>query len=269
MVKYPMTSDTIFKKVLEDMEIVSYVIELVTGIKLNPKDLMLLPQEINNNVDNKKSLLDVRVSYKEEYQINLEMQKNKVVYSMIDRVIYYADMMNVKGTPKGKDYLFKKIISICFIGFEDEKCRGYLEKYQFQSEGMPYIKLDNKRIYIIDMRKTREIDKWELRRLIELMKDKEVEKYREDGDMMEKISKAIEEANMDEVAAYNEMQRIKAENDYNISMAISREEGLAEGEARTQTKVVLAAHKNGADVEFISKITNLSVSKVQEIIFGK
>ena len=82
------------------------------------------------------------------------------------------------------------------------------------------------------------------------MKNNEIEKYREDGDMMNKVVDAIDEANMDEIAAYNAMQRLKAETDYNISMELAKEEGLSLGEAKGKAETESGIRKK-VDIKWL------------------
>ena len=56
------------------------------------------------------------------------------------------------------------------------------------------------------------------------------------------------------------------ELDYEMDMEGYRAEGLAEGKKENQKEVVLAAYENGATIEFISKITKLSIKEIEKII---
>lgn len=263
MIKYDMSNDMVFKKVLEDKEILSYFLKVITGKYFSPKELKLLPPEIITTPYDKKSVLDVRCS-SNDYEINLEMQNRKVSYNMIDRLIYYADKMNVTSTLKGEGYVSKKIISICFINFEDDKCLETIEKYQYRNSGKRCIELDNKQIYLIDIRKTEEVKEKRLRNLIEIMTTKDIEKYLKEEGIMEKIAKAIYYAGMDPVEAYHMMQREKAENDYNIEMELREAKGIVKGKAEAESRIVKRLISNGLSLTEIEALTGIKVGMIED-----
>ena len=86
--------------------------------------------------------------------------------------------------------------------------------------------------------------------------------------MMEKIVNAIYHANMDPVEAYNMMQRGKAENDYNISMELAKEEGLslgeAKGKAETESRIVKRLISSGLSLTEIEALTGIKVGMMEE-----
>ncbi|MBQ3306626.1 MAG: Rpn family recombination-promoting nuclease/putative transposase [Bacilli bacterium] len=271
-------SNTMFKTMFYHSDRIKYSAKLLSYyLDISYEDLLNNIKLVKNELDKEKNdSKEERCDYVCEIRntkINIEVNNNEDI-SIMERNMEYAHRLYAEKIKIGEDYKYKynQVIQINLNNFSFEGNDKIVDIYSIQNdEG---IVLNNKIVFIqLYIPKLRE--KWynegienlreEERYLLGLVEPNIDDSLELGGDielMIEYVNAAGEVSmgtNFGE--SYDKEWAIKDQG-----IREGRREGIKEGIKKGQREIVLKMIENGMDVESISKVTELSIEKIQEII---
>ena len=286
----PLKFDLMFKKIFgdsKDQMPLKKLLDCVLGI--NPKEITILnPEIVGTSYYNKGTIVDLIVEIEDGTKIGIEMNTN-VNKGLINRNLFYMFKIMVQNRKKGS--MYKNLEKHIQINFD---CEGYhkepIMRYKLMDEKTKDILTDKIEIIRIDVpyfvekcynEDVKELDYKD--RFIGLIgiEDREFAKSITKGDVsMEEIMKKVEDFSDDDeiIGAYDaewhkyqveEMVKLAREEEHQEKLEKARTEGLAQGIEQGIEQGILNTAKNmkieGADIDFISKVTGLSKEKIEEL----
>ncbi len=234
---------------------------------------------LKENEDDKYVVMDVRLSLKNQYEIDIEMQVMNFKH-WTDRVLYYSCRMLSEQIKKGQDYgKLIKCVSISILDFnvfKKENYPGYYSSYHVREDKDSRVFNDLLEYHIIELTKIPE-------GFVEAEYDELLiwAKFINSDDKEEMMM--LSERNEGIKAAYNELtslnnddarkqiynSRKKAIMDYNVQNRAAREEGyekgIEKGKKENTIEIVKEMLKRGTDIEFISEVTKLPEEEIKNI----
>ncbi len=247
-----------------------YAIELVkmlTGIE-DIDEVTLVKDEwtMNPNFDAKSIRLDAFVKSK-NHHIDIEMQTTRDP-AIFYRASYYNDVIDIESLSKGQDYRDLPNVIIIFICLFDPLPPNngvvYKETNRIYSDGKDVTEnsfYHNRcvRIYLNTKgRINRDIHSEKLITFIE---------YLNTGKVTDDFTKRLEES-VNEIRNSRKEQERYMTLQYEMDRYVDdrKDEWKAEGKAEGKKDLILSMFQNGIAMEQISKIANISIERVKEIL---
>lgn len=226
-IKYNMTYDIMFKCIFSQQRFCAPLLSSILNEEILPEELENLNTELTPNVQTKSSRYDVLFKMGTDSLINLEMQKNKTKYNLINRIVYYACNLFAHHVKKGDYYENKQCILIWFLYFENlfENC---IEEINFRNTSGT-ITFNNIRIIIISLQKRDKCGKIKLKNWLDLMCLENTANFKGDDQAMNDAKKELEKYNDDPLLAYIELGVKEREVELRRNREEAKQEGIKEG----------------------------------------
>ncbi|WP_240839660.1 Rpn family recombination-promoting nuclease/putative transposase [Acidaminobacter sp. JC074] len=219
-------------------------------------------------INDKQCFVDVRANLADGSRLNIEIQlKNE--YNLNKRTFYYLSKLYIEGFEKGQDYksLNKAVtINICdynVFGIEACHYRFRLKEERFDITDF----LEVMEIHFLDLTKikTDANENIVLKEWLEFIKADDDEVIRmlskKNKDIL-KASKKLEELSSDEEIRLIAESRAKYLSDYNSNIAGAE----AKGRFEEKMEIIKRMVSMNVSLKDISKMVNLSVDEVKELI---
>ena len=264
---FPATNDVIFKKIFGDIKNKSVIKGFLSCILDLPEDEydVLEVLNIDNGVDGKTGILDVKLRTKTEKVIDIEVQVAKVNY-MRERILYYLSKLTVDQIGSGEGYdKIQKVVCIVIAADhilvkENDKLHNRYRLYDPET-GSTFT--DKMEINTLDLMKRAdpktvdpEVHEWvkffnaRTKDTLEMAQSSKIEAVKKAANIALKV-------NADDKTRIEAEQRENAVRSYQTDMEASRKEGKIE--------VAKSSLKIGLDYETISAITGLSVEEIEKL----
>ena len=295
-----MEYDRIFKAVAKN-NIKTFITAFDEFKDLENEEFQILDSELNFGISARSAMLDVHIGViGNEYEFDLEMEKDKKLYSFERRMIHYFISLIQKTIEIGdlpNEYITTKCYVIAFLGynlFNDDKCIHEQQIIDTTDKHIPY---EGKIIYVC-LQNYKECDNIKLRRLAEIMQSVRFVKEKDDdekmGKLVDDIKRALSEEELSKMSLKEQLDYYDARSEYLISKEMGYKEGLAQGieqgikqgieqglaqgieqgikqgieqgTANSIEKIVCSMYSNGVSKEDIAKLTNIDLDKINEII---
>ena len=265
----PLKFDLMFKKVFGDKDDLMPLKKLLECIlDIQPKNITILnPEIIGSSYYDKRTIVDLIVELEDNTQIGIEMNTNVNKY-LIARNLRYLFKNIGQELKKGSTYKrLKKYIQIN-IDCEGKHVRPIeryklmeIEKYEILTEDIEIIRVDLP--YYVEKcynKSARELD----------YKDKFIGLIGiEDIDLAKNITKG--DASMEEILGAYDAEWHKQQIEESIIQTRLDEEqerlekAKKEGIEQEKINIVINMKKEHADINFISKVTGLSIEQIEKI----
>src|SRR3989339_54526 len=282
----PPTDDCIFKSLLtrdepESKIVLMDIISNIIGRKV--VSVAILNNEIpTTDITQLQERLDVNCKIDDGDFINIEMQASKIrsslpstMKSLINRMTYYlCDLYSSQGI-KGKSYdKLEKAYQITltdFTVFQERK--EFINHFQFRNENCEVLTADVNMIFL-ELSKLEEILKKPVSEMSPLEMWLVFFEYVDDKDKREIVNKIIDVK--EEISMAGEMLQNISKDDYERAKFLSRKKFVNDRESDLNSsrdagmkagmeKVIIAALREGASIEFIEKITGFDKRLIEEI----
>ena len=300
---FPATNDVIFKKIFGDIKNKSVIKGFLSCILDLPEDEYDVLEignpvlNIDNGVDGKTGILDVKLRTKTEKVIDIEVQVAKVNY-MRERILYYLSKLTVDQIGSGEGYdKIQKVVCIVIAADhilvkENDKLHNRYRLYDPET-GSTFT--DKMEINTLDLMKRAdpktvdpEVHEWvkffnaRTKDTLEMAQSSKIEAVKKAANIVLKV-------NADDKTRIEAEQRENAVRSYQTDMEASeekgrkegikegrkegikeglkegRKEGIKEGCKEGKIEVVKSSLKIGLDYETISAITGLSVEEIEKL----
>ena len=294
--KINLKQDFVFKKIFSENEkLLISLLEAILKVKIT-KIEVIKDFTLSKYIESARGgILDIKAEIDGKTNINIEMQvKNKS--NITDRLMFYGTSVKNETLKKGQGFSeIKPIISIGildYINYNNEEATNFISQsefviYQNNLEGkkIELEKLNQKqRIILIELPKfnslkhnlSDELEQWLA--VIQWKDFKEVESaMRSNEEIREAVKQLTLLSNDTEVKAIydyelnakiqrNTEDRILKEKATAEGIAKGHAEGIKEGIKETQKHVILKLRKSGMSAEDISKILELDIQQIKNII---
>lgn len=274
------TNDFCFKELMQNSKVRKGFIAGILGKSPHEiEETILLPTEMRKDyVDDKLSILDVRVKLVDGTQMDLEMQVEYFA-SWNKRILFYLAKMYTGQIQKGDEYeKLKKCIHVGVLNFvhfpDNEECyhkinlcnsrTGELYSDLFELHVLELPKLPK---VLMKMEKGEKLPDETIIRWMEFFSGKTQEDFKAMAKRDEYIEEAVNtlfELSADEKKRLEYEAREKAVRDYNSQMYSARKQGVEEGIELTLK--VLELKSAGKSVEEIAYECDLSLEQVKKIV---
>ncbi len=281
-------NDYVFKKIFskpENSNELKELLEAILEIKIDKIEVKN-PELPKSYKDEKLGILDILAYVNDNTIIDVEMQVGNV-NTIVNRDIRYSSKIISDQLKVGDKYQFlKKFVSINFLGdnllrrntyhsivhlkFEDIDPDKYVDMGYKQEQQILTDKIEAHYIELSKFIKknpgfSKKLEQWLW--LIVGEEDK-VKMISEENKTIEKIVDDLDEMSADENERLEAYSRELAIWDYNVSIAESKEEGIALGKKDVEKKTKEIAKKmkeKGLDIETIVEITGLSKEEIKSL----
>ena len=293
----PVTNDLVFQSIFGKVgneRITKGFLEKVLGIEIEDLTLDANKRLIGEEVDDKRSRLDVKAVLKDGTKVFIEMQVEPYDY-MPKRMVFYCSKIYTEGLKRSRSYdEIKKTIGILIMK-KNLKITKQINKYHtvwsLREKDNPEIELtDEFVIHIIELDKFNEEargeEEYDWIKFIKEAKE-ELERLASDPELSERYEGRIEFLR-DQISAMEETNRKAWDRGMKSGMKhgikerqketeekSGREErkrrteeknGIEQGIESKQKEVVLNMHKKQMNIKDICEIVNLSKEEVEKII---
>ena len=278
--KISIFSDAMFKTMFQNEKrldysalLASYFIEDVSYEELL-NNLVLVKNEFDKNVAGQKGLRGDYVASIGDVKLNIEINNN---YSreVMERNLEYAFRLYSSNNKRGKKDEYNQVIQICLNNFAFEDSDKIIETFTIRNEDGKALtnKFTSFQIYVSNLRKKCYTDNIEnlndLERFILILVERSIElskKLGKGNKIMEKyINDAIKASSNDILLeAYDKEWALKdlgRRDGYNEGL----DEGISLGIEQKEIEMVRNMLKENASIDFISKVSGLSVDEINEI----
>jgi len=264
-------TDFYFKELLTKSP--DYLLLLINGIcnlNLKKEDITLGNTEERDGVTFKTIAYDIKV-VSQDMHIDIEAQKNIVntgkneyndyIYD-ISRAIYYLCMLHSRSYDyREKGYTKKKSIVI-FLYRYDIAGEEIIQKTCLHNTSRD-IHYDDIVLYSISLEKISKDSKMELHRALKLLTETDLDSYKNDESrIVKEAADLLEGYDKTEEAENLRFQRQKEEYEKGIMLQTAKDEGKEE----KLIENIKTMSSNGASNEMISKLLNLDISYVNEVL---
>jgi len=270
--------DLLFKKVFgnkNDLIPIKYLIKNILNMEVNQVTI-LNSELIGRPYKDKKVQVDLVVELEEGTKVSVEINTN-VTQEYIERNLYY--LLNIsKDLKPGKR--FKKLnrhiqINIDYNGYHKKPIIKYAVMEEEEGEKLtnmieiiridiPYFK---EKCYNEDIIKLDSLTKF--LGLFGIEKLEFAKELCKGDESMEDIMDRIEEYNHDEdlIGAYNYEDKMELISQIREeeAMKVGTEKGLQQGIKQSKVEIVKNMLKENADVNFISRVTGLSITVIENL----
>lgn len=264
-------NDYVFKRIFgneNNKDILIPFLKDVLEFEIN--EVEILNSEITKeNLTDKGSLLDVKVKINNNPTVDIEIQVAPTTV-MPERSLYYWSKMYVEDLKSGEDYTkLKKKICINILNYNHFETNQYHTKFKIKEDKKHFALTDMLEIHFIELPKVVEYNQndklsaWII--FFNAKNEEELDKVANLNPAIKKAVKVVKVMSQDEKEreAYN--MREKALHD----IATFIKEGEKIGEKKGETKKAIKVIKNmlalNADIDFISKSTELSIEEILKI----
>lgn len=262
-------SDTLFKAIFQNENkliysalLLSYILKDFTLEEIL-NNLILVKNELDKTVANKKSLRSDYVALLNGTKINIELNNNSSITTLHRNMEYAFRLYSSNVKIDDKTYDYRQTIQIHLNNFAFKNNDKTIDIYTLRNdEGT---NLSNKiiivQIYVPNIRK-----KWytsgigsltELERYVLTIMEKNIQVSKKLG----KGHKIMEDYIKEAVIASNDEILLEA---YDKEWAL-RDEGLRDGIEQNKIEIVCNMLKENMDINLISKITGLSLEEINKI----
>lgn len=223
--------------------------------------------------DDKYIVMDVRLSLRNQYEIDIEMQVMNFDY-WTDRVLYYSSRMLAEQIKKGEDYgKFVKCVSISILDFnifDMNKYPGYYSSYHIREDKDGRIFNDLLEFHIIELHKipeklAEEDDLLIWAKFISSEGKEEMEMLSEKNEGVKAAYDELISLKNDDVRRQIYNSRKKAIMDYKVQNRAAEERGKKEGIKEGILQTAKSMLRNGLSAELVSNITGLPKKEVENI----
>ena len=284
---FPATNDVIFKKIFGDIKnksVIKGFLSCILDLPEEEYDVLEIGNpflNIDNSVDSKIGILDVKLRTKTEKVIDIEVQVAKVNY-MRERILYYLSKMTLDQIGAGEGYdKIQKVV--CIVIAADHILVGENDKlhnrYRLYDPETGSTFTDKMEINTLDLMKNAnsktvdpEVHEWvkffnaKTKDTLEMAQSSKIDAVKKAANMVLKV-------NADDKTRIEAEQRENAIRLYQTGMDASKEEGRKEGikegmeKGRKGEKIEIAKNSlaRGLDCETISAITGLSTEEIKKL----
>ena len=264
--------DIVFKRIFGSKGnegILKDFLESILEMKIDSLTLDLNTELLPEFYEGKQSRVDVRTRLSDGTEVNIEMQMNTSEYSD-SRCLQHWSKIYSNTLEKGEKYTsLRKTICIWLLdGTIFNEFDDIDSKWQIMNKKhMLTNHFNDLEIYIIELKKLRDSDKIkESKKNFWLWFIDHTNKERVEMACVsnERIKEAREQ--LDKIRADKElMERIRLEEAYETDRITSLANAREEGEVKAKRETAKNMLELGAEVEFISKATGLSVEEIEKL----
>lgn len=259
-------NDYVFKRIFGDERNSDILISFLEAVlKIHIKKVDILNNELPKiNIEDKKSILDIRATINDNTQIDVEIQVARIRY-MPERSLYYWAKMYCEQLSTSEKYTnLQKTICINIVDFEATEKKSYHSIYRIREEEDNYLLTDLLEIHFLELTKLNQFDdNSKLYNWLNFIKADSIEEVKSMAMADRNIDKAFHilrtmSQSKEERAAY--LSREMALHDEATRLDDAKEEG------RTERELEIA--KNLLDIlddETISLKTGIDIEKIKEL----
>lgn len=249
----PVITDSVFKFLFGTEENKEFLVELLSAIlSLKKENITHLtyrnPELLGDGIQDKKSVLDIRVKLNSGEEINVEIQRF-FSKDLLDRFLYYWAKMFTKQLKIGQKYKnLKKCICINLLEFKVSEYEDCHLTYHIYDDRYKSTFSDLFEIHLLELPKIEELKKlnktlYDWLKFIQLTSRKEMEFMSKTSPMLERAIKRLESLSQDDdaylyaVKEYfyylDEANRLEDAKEYAIQQGLEQGKalGLEQGKA--------------------------------------
>jgi len=299
-IKYFMSNDIAFKTFFRrNPNMLKKVISMSLRIKESEiKNIILLNNELVKDIpEDKLGIVDLLIEINNKKKINIEIQ-NVEKHNFVERVEFYLSKIFVEDLEKGQDYReVKEVCGIFFLNYDDKNYPNFFSVIQNHDIINMKCTKSLKTMVVYNLSRIEEIDKYDfseeekdILRFIKSKEEEELIKMAEKSLTLNEAMKQLQRINADkklkQLLFYAELQRLdentrksyeKELEDNNKSLEEDKRKhlnkikeqnnALHEKDLKIQ-RLIKALHQNNS-IEEISKITNLEIDYIKNIVETK
>ena len=287
------TNDYVFKRIfgyVGNEKITKALLNAILDERVTKVDLDKNPITEKDLYDDKVGILDVRTTFNDQIDCDIEMQVT-MQKEIAERILFYWSKMYVKNIHQGGNYAdLKRTIVILITDFEMENLskitKGHTEWKVREKDFQNIVLTDVLELHIIEISKLKKYaDKTEQKDLLHwvefLANPEKIGGIKmEDTENDEALRKALEvyeDLSKDEHERYLAELRMKHildsralknegyENGVRDGMEKGRKEGKIEGAKQNTLKIANEMLKEGESIEKIIRYTGLTKEEIEEI----
>ena len=237
-------------------------------------DIRIISDDLNIDIEAQKKIINENKNENGEYEYD------------INRAIYYLCMLHSSSYKyRESGYKNKKTIVIFIYNYEIPG-KDYIQKINLYNNSTN-VHYNDLNIYFISLEKIPKNSKIEVERALKMLSEKDITKYETDkSEVIKEAAQMLKEFDESEKAVLRginrERERFERESQLGMAEDKGRKEGIKEGlkegikEGRTKgiaegkTEAIInnikTMHKNGFDIETISKALDLDIEYVKEVL---
>jgi len=299
-IKYFMSNDIAFKTFFRrNPNMLKKVISMSLRIKESEiKNIILLNNELVKDIpEDKLGIVDLLIEINNKKKINIEIQ-NVEKHNFVERAEFYLSKIFVEDLEKGQDYReVKEVCGIFFLNYDDKNYPNFFSVIQNHDIINMKCTKSLKTMVVYNLSRIEEIDKYDfseeekdILRFIKSKEEEELIKMAEKSLTLNEAMKQLQRINADkklkQLLFYAELQRLdentrksyeKELEDNNKSLEEDKRKhlnkikeqnnALHEKDLKIQ-RLIKALHQNNS-IEEISKITNLEIDYIKNIVETK
>ena len=281
---YNLTNDIMFKRFYYNPKCLADFLNLINKYyilfdsHIDEGDIEYLNDtELDNEAKGIERDIKFRISKNNTFY-NFEMQRNKTVYDIGERMAYYHSTMAAKSFDKGEQYGMVRNISIWIFDYDDLNItngKTWYDVYQLQGEKTK--KVIGKKCITILAFFLKHLDEASIIEVEDYFR-----LYNVDSNECKKLETSIAKEGYEMLKKLNEDDKIKfladsiRDRDLSISsdlyfskqegIELGKEQGIELGKQEKTIQIVKALYQNGCSLDLISKSTGLSVEEIKNII---
>ena len=219
-------------------------------------------------VDEKYSVMDIRVRTSKKVEINIEMQLEHHD-GFENRMLLYWARLYTKQLKSGQAYTqLKKAVQISIVDFESLQNEHYHSTFQLEEKEKRIKFTDHLEIHVLELPKVESADRDTLTNwMLFISGDDHTKEELAMSDMgIEKAYNELQRISEDEVMRERAIAREKYLSDQATRRELAMEKGKAEGKAELRKEAIQVMHSDGLSTEQIAKYLSVSLEEVHSII---
>ncbi|GAB6169606.1 Rpn family recombination-promoting nuclease/putative transposase [Clostridium carnis] len=276
-------NDYVFKRIFGDEKNKDILIAFLQSVlKIDIKDIKILNSELpKENIQDKKSILDIRATIDNNIEIDIEIQVARTIY-MPQRSLYYWSKIYAEQLEAGAKYSkLKKTVCINILDFDTLDTKKYHSIFKIKEEEENYILTDLLEIHFLEMKKLKgynendDLSQWinfikaDSKEVLESMAkvNPNIDKAVHVLTTMSQDKKTRAEYLSREMALHDEATRIEEaiEEGYEKGMEKGIEKGIEQGIEKANIENAKNFLRLGIEIDIIVKATGLSKEKVSKL----
>jgi predicted transposase/invertase (TIGR01784 family) len=204
-------------------------------------------------------------------RVNVEVQL-KDLHNMTERTLYYWSREYISGIKEGEDYGgLPRVIAVNIVNFDHIKLEEFHTVFRLREDAhREYVLTDLLEIHFLNMIKFRKLERKDMNKPLErwltFFDERTPEQtLREVIGMDAAIQKAqsrLEEVTQDYEVRRTYIMRQKALSDWTTGVNTAFEKGIEKGRVEGSLDIAKKALAEGATIDFIQKITGLSLEDI-------
>ncbi len=264
--KYTALNDYLFKYLMSNKEVLSYLINLISGIKLD--EFYYHSQEIVNHERGKLTRMDVRIRSK-KYDIAVEMQRriDETYENTLMRARTYYARLESNSIDKGMDYYeARKCYLFIFINerFNEHKVIETLSL----NNNVTNKEIRDEYIYIIDLTKAEECDNIVLKKWLMMLKSNYPDEYKGESKIMDTAINLIKQCNNE---SYDELETAELfyteqRNRALLAVKKAKKDGIEIGELKKLKEFATSLYEITKDLDLVSQATKMSIKDLKLLL---